>query len=407
MRSILDHPSRYLKVKDGGQRLRTLYRQETLNFDTSRISSFALSCVVGVLQEVKKYFGKGQDPDLHGTETSFEFGYATLVVYGAQRVQEGVAQHYEIMEYLISQGLPLGSQDIVGSTALHHLVNVPVERSDLVRLLLTKGANANHRNRYGEVPLFAAFQLKLFKSADILLEFGADLDVAEADGITPRQSFIRCGPEITAVVSKWLRRRSGEEEGSRAEKACGACGRNDVSLMNCMKCQVMRYCSAQCQRQHWPVHKTKCQPFAPANTVLLKPYFEPKGADYHMRPLDDLLRQATGLPTEPLRERETRPARIPRATAEGDSKPLIIKIQASVDPQTLEPLSGHDFLVYTKKRDLVCRIRREDNGIQYDKIAKVVKEKGVQGTKIYLAAELESRELLSVKTSEVLEVQPF
>ncbi|SJL14860.1 uncharacterized protein ARMOST_18334 [Armillaria ostoyae] len=102
MRSILDHPSRYLKVKDGGQRLRTLYRQETLNFDTSRTSSFALSCVVGVLQEVKKYFGKGQGPDLYGTETSFEFGYATLVVYGAQRVQEGVAQHYEIMEYLIS-----------------------------------------------------------------------------------------------------------------------------------------------------------------------------------------------------------------------------------------------------------------------------------------------------------------
>ncbi|SJL14861.1 uncharacterized protein ARMOST_18335 [Armillaria ostoyae] len=70
-----------------------------------------------------------------------------------------------------------------------------------------KGASANQQNRYGEVPLFAAFQLKLFKSADILLEFGADLDVAEADGITPRQSFIRCGPEIAAVVSKWVRRR--------------------------------------------------------------------------------------------------------------------------------------------------------------------------------------------------------
>ncbi|KAK0451168.1 uncharacterized protein EV420DRAFT_724977 [Desarmillaria tabescens] len=408
MRSILNRPSRYLKSKDGGQKLRILYRQETLNFDASRISSFALSCVMGVLQEVKKHFGKGQDPDLHVTETSFKFGYATLVVYGAQRVQGGVAQHYEIMEYLISQGLPLESEDIVGFTALHHLVSCPVERPDLVRLLLTKGANADHQNRYGEVPLLGAFQLKLFKSADILLEFGADLDIAEADGITPRKSFVRCGPEITAVVSRWIRRRSGEEKGSRGEKACGECGRSDLPLKNCTRCQVMRYCSVECQRQHWPIHKKKCQSFATENTVLLKPYFEPEGADYHMRPMADLLRQATGLPTEPVRQRETRYARIPKATAEGSSKPLIIKIQAAIDVKTFEPLSGeHDFFVYTKKRDLVCKIRKEDNGIQYDKIAKVLREKGVNGTKIYLAAELRSQELLVVKTSEVLEVQPF
>jgi hypothetical protein len=43
-------------------------------------------------------------PDLTGTETVFEFEYATLVIAGAQRIQNGPSpfQHAETLKYAIS-----------------------------------------------------------------------------------------------------------------------------------------------------------------------------------------------------------------------------------------------------------------------------------------------------------------
>ncbi|KAK0200588.1 hypothetical protein DFS33DRAFT_1508896, partial [Desarmillaria ectypa] len=145
------------------------------------------------------------------------------------------------------------------------------------------------------------------------------------------------------------------------------------------------------------------EPLTTENIVLLKPYSNQKALTTTCVPwLISCVRQRD------CRQRKTRYVRIPKATAEGTSKPLIIKIQAVVDLKTFEPLPGeHDFFVYTKKRDPVCKIRKDDNGIRYDKIAKVLREKGVKGTAMCLAAELRSQELLAVKTSYILEVQPF
>ncbi len=48
---------------------------------------------------------------------------------------------------------------------------------------------------------------------DLLMEFGADVEIADADGVTPRNFQLKCGPEVTATVQRWMRKRTGEADG--------------------------------------------------------------------------------------------------------------------------------------------------------------------------------------------------
>jgi SET and MYND domain-containing protein len=43
-----------------------------------------------------------------------------------------------------------------------------------------------------------------------------------------------------------------------APKECGYCGTNTESLTRCAACKSIHYCSKECQRSDWPVHKPKC-----------------------------------------------------------------------------------------------------------------------------------------------------
>jgi len=44
---------------------------------------------------------------------------------------------------------------------------------------------------------------------------------------------------------------------------CERCSREDseaAPLLSCSRCRLSMYCNTECQRAHWPVHKTWCQP---------------------------------------------------------------------------------------------------------------------------------------------------
>lgn len=66
-----------------------------------------------------------------------------------------------------------------------------------------------------------------------------------------------------------------------------------------------------------------------------------------------------------------------------------------------------DLLVYNKKRDFVCSIRKVDDADAYLRISQVVRERGVGGAKAYFTAELKSKEELLIKVGDVLAEQPF
>lgn len=360
----------------------------------------------------------GTAPDLEGTETTYKFGYATLIIAGSQRVEPisgGPTQHYEVLKYLLSCGLPPNVPDICGFTALHHsVIGESIHcKEDLIRLLIQSGANVNCQNRYGEVPLFGAMQRNDILGIELLMEYGADVHIAEADGNTPDGFYLVCGPQVTAAFRKWIGKRKGEEA-PRVEKRCDTCGDSDKPLKNCSKCHVARYCSTECQstwilfsfpwfltpisEKAWRTHKTTCVPFSASNTVTLIPFYD--NGNLNLMPLQHIPRKKIGIPIPVIPDTHARAAHIPKGIAD-ESKNIIIKIQVPMTQQT------NSLLIYTKKRDFVCYVRRGDCPQEYDKVMEVVKTKGAGGAKAYFAAELRSKDELVVKISQVLAEQPF
>ena len=42
------------------------------------------------------------------------------------------------------------------------------------------------------------------------------------------------------------------------QHVCASCARFFVNMPKCSRCKSVWYCSAECQRTHWPVHKQSC-----------------------------------------------------------------------------------------------------------------------------------------------------
>ncbi|KAG7439536.1 uncharacterized protein BT62DRAFT_700288 [Guyanagaster necrorhizus] len=411
MRRILNQPG-YLSIKMGGQTLRVLYNDRSTSFDPQKLTYFGLCCYLGDYDKVVKEVETGDAPDLEGSETPYKFGYLTVVISGAQRLQTPNSQHIDVLKYLISRGAAVDLPDITGYTALSHGTMNHMAKLDMARVLLESGSDPNQRDRYGEVPLLGCFQTNGIGAIDLLMEFGADIDIADADGVKPREFQLKCGPEVTAAVQRWLRKRSGDEK-PMDSKACEFCkkpGGDGVQLRLCSKCQTTRYCSTACQRSHWPTHKPLCQPFSTQNTVTLIPYY-PESQNGFCQPMAKFNRDIWSIPAPETPQSHHRFAHTPKNLPAKSLKSIIIKVQVPFDAFSSKPLANvkldGDLLVYTKKRDFVCTIRRGDAPEEYDHISQVVRIKGVGGAKAYFAAELRSKTALIVKVSEVLAEQPF
>ncbi|KII83747.1 hypothetical protein PLICRDRAFT_119077 [Plicaturopsis crispa FD-325 SS-3] len=415
MQDIIDRRSSgYIGIAQGGERLRQLYQDESYHFDITHLSEFACACYFGLPDKVAEMVGKGIAPDLAGTESAFKFGYATLTVAGAQRVEPmggATSDHAGVLKYLLAHGALPDTEDIVGLTALHHATMNHNSQLALSRVLLAGGADPNHRNIYGDPPLLGTFMTDQAGAADLLLEHGADYDLPDADGTTARALARNCGPRMSATLSRWIARRNGQPAQPMADKACDRCGKKQddspsaarVKLSVCSRCKARYYCSTACQRALWSSHKKVCQPFSADNVIALRPFYRQGGQSVST---SDFVRGAMGIPTAGPSTPHSDSSRAPRKPS---SKPLVIKVQV---PQPLPRMSAAsvaagDLLVYTEKRDFMCSVRRADGAAAYDRVADAVRFRSVSGAKAYFAAELESKDKLVVKVSELLADQPW
>lgn len=60
-----------------------------------------------------------------------------------------------------------------------------------------------------------------------------------------------CGAAITTVVAKNV--------GAQVCTGCGKAGAADAPLQVCAGCRADKYCSRECQRADWKVHKGVCR----------------------------------------------------------------------------------------------------------------------------------------------------
>ena len=124
-------------------------------------------------------FAHGLAPNLDTTLTDFRLSYVVLVVLGSQRVTPVSASMAQEMDYgktlelLLERGANPNLAAINGATPLH-LASAIYGKPALVRILLKHGADANARDRYGQVRLFDAMLTSEVECVEALMEGGAD-----------------------------------------------------------------------------------------------------------------------------------------------------------------------------------------------------------------------------------------
>ncbi|KAF7293229.1 hypothetical protein HMN09_01201100 [Mycena chlorophos] len=410
MKAILDRPG-FLSEAQGGQALREMYQKGSLDLDFRLLSPFAQAILFGSLSEVKRIFALLK-PNLSGAETPWRLGYATLAVWGMQKIvgPPGSQDYFGILEFLLSQGLFLDVPDLAGYTALHHACMARKQLEDVVRYLLKNGADPNHRHRYGGVycdfhKIFSAMQQNHTAVVDALMEYGADIDTKDADDYSARDLFVTCGPQVAATMTKWIRKRAGEEEAPREVKRCDQCKkpwREGAPLKNCSRCRVAS-CSTECQKKAWPNHKTSCKPFSKETTVTLKPTYK-QGS---LMPSAEWTWSKLGCRTDTPEEKAAAATPKNLDRRRGQAKNIVIKVQVPFTGTYPVERSTGDLMVYTKKRDFSCSIRRQDCPEAYEEISEVIRTKSARGAKAYFTAELQSKDKLVVKISDVLAEQPW
>ncbi|RXW17626.1 hypothetical protein EST38_g8232 [Candolleomyces aberdarensis] len=408
MKRLLDQDG-FLNNRNGGEKLRHLYANQSMGLSVEEFSEFGKACMFGILSVVQLIVGRGEAPPLSDTETAYKYGYATLIIAGSQRVvpQPGASQpqHLEVLKLLISCGLPVDVPDIADYVALHHCVlNPSYCQEELMRALLVGGANVDIQNRWGDTPLHNAAMGGDALGADILLEHGASIDIAEGNGYTVRSFYCRTGPAVNAVVEKWLVKRSGKEKAALTGKTCDQCGVAQKGLKICSKCKTVQYCSQECQRAAWSEHKKKCKTFSSSASVTVVPFYSTDAV--RNLPADAIQRGfVAGLPTDPVPLSHLRGSHIPKGIPPG-GKPVVVKIQVS--PFATRPDGSFaPMRVYTQKRDLVCDIRRDDCPDAFDRIFNIIKNQTISGLKGYFVADLVNQAELVVKVSEPLAAQSW
>ncbi|KAI0055710.1 hypothetical protein BV25DRAFT_1873051 [Artomyces pyxidatus] len=353
--------SGFLTTFGGGQELRDLFSYHSGGFSIEYLDEFAAHCCSGNLAEVMRAVQSGRAPPLDGTETPYRFGYATLVVAGSQRYQgkvHGLGLCAGTLKFLLDNGCPPDVEDICRYTALIHATMRPDTPSQVTCILIDHGADVNHQDIHGMTAISHSIIVGRTEAVDMLMG---------------KEHLPSAGPQISAVISRWLGNRAGEQA-PLSDKKCSACGDPEAQKY-CSACHTVVYCSAECQHSHWRMHKSFCRRFSASNTVTLKPTYKNVGK---AMPNAKLARTMAGFQTEPMTRRERKGSQ---------------KLKESAYPKTT--------------KDFACHIERGDAPEAYDRVYDIVREKGLSGLTGYFAAELKSADELVVKVDEILAVQPF
>jgi len=269
--------------------------------------------------------------------------------------------HEKILKKLIELGANIQAKDVAGHTPLHHCltsVSNPITGS-MARELLQAGADPNSQNRFGCTPLFEPVMTANLENIKLLLEFGADPDIEDNDGVSCRylgrhskiaELFSRADKEIIKQA-----RAAAKEDAGGCLWLCKVCQVNS-DTKRCTGCYMVWYCGEKCQNVDWPDHKQECK-----NTR--KQYKEVT-----------MLVQWK----ETVMNRVSRKFQVSNAEDRPTKKHFPVKVQvATVD----DPL-----LIYNRDRSFIGNLHREKQEEIFDSLVRAIREKGYKGMKGFFYA---------------------
>ena len=163
-------------------------------------------------------------------------------------MDDGLANDYvRLLDILLSAGTPADGQDIVGLTALHYAATWS-GTSDLIKIFLKHKAKVNLQDRFGASPLLIAIERDFIDTIQTLLDGGADLDVTDGEGRSPRSVYPMRPAEVSGAVRTWMVRHKGKAAVLQGDR-CSKCGVRSSSIKRCTRCRSQLYCSPECQSE--------------------------------------------------------------------------------------------------------------------------------------------------------------
>lgn len=152
-----------------------------------------------------------------------------------------------LLDVLLSAGVFVDSPDITGKTTLHYAAESP-RGSDSIKVLLKHKANVDSQDRFGASPLLIAIQEYIVDVIPTLLNAGADLNITDGEGRSPRSMYPTCPAEVSGVVGNWIVQHKGKGAVLQGDR-CGKCGTKSSSVRRCSRCRSKLYCSPGCQSE--------------------------------------------------------------------------------------------------------------------------------------------------------------
>lgn len=111
-------------------------------------------------------------------------------------------------------------------------------------------ALCNIQCRIGAVSLHEAILSSRLDVAQFLIKLGADIDIADCDGNSPRYMAMDCIAEMASPVVSYIKEiatKQGRKDIRAEKRKCAHCRKSEVNFKICGKCKQICYCSRECQ----------------------------------------------------------------------------------------------------------------------------------------------------------------